>query len=59
MEFTGTKEAAENLNVKQSDVSALCREERIPNAEQDAKGGLWRIPANFTRQDLLPKQNNR
>ena len=59
MEFTGTREAAENLNVKQSAVPALCREERIPNAEQDAKGSLWRIPANFTRQDLLPKQNNR
>ena len=59
MEFMGTKEAAENLNVKQSAVSALCREERIPNAEQDAKGSLWRIPANFTREDLLPKQNNR
>ena len=59
MEFTGTREAAENLNVKQSAVPALCREERIPNAEQDAKGSPWRIPANFTRQDLLPKQNNR
>ena len=55
MEFMGTKETDEKLNVKQSTVSALCREERIPNAEQDAKVGLWRIPANFTRQDLLPK----
>ena len=59
MEFTGDKEAAKNLNVKQSAVSTLCREGRIPNAEQDAKGSPWRIPANFTRQDLLPKQNNR
>ena len=58
MEFTGAKEAAENLNVKQSTVSAWCREGRIPNADLDAKGSLWRIPANFTRQDLLPKQNN-
>ena len=55
----GTKEAAEKLNVKPSTVSAWCREGRIPNAEQDAKGSPWRIPANFTRQDLLPKQNNR
>jgi excisionase family DNA binding protein len=59
MEFMGTKEAAEKLNVKPSTVSAWCREGRIPNAEQDAKGSPWRIPANFTRQDLLPKQNNR
>ena len=59
MEFTGAKEAAQNLNVKQSAVSALCREERIPNAEQYTKGCLWRIPANFTKQELLPKQNNR
>ena len=57
MEFMGTIEAAEKLNVKQSTVSAWCREGRIPNAEQDAKGSPWRIPANFTRQDLLPKQN--
>ena len=59
MEFMGTKEAAEKMNVKQSTVSAWCREGRIPNAEQDAKGSPWRIPANFTRQNLLPKQNNR
>ena len=59
MEFMGTKEAAEKMNVKQSTVSAWCREGRIPNAEQDSKGSPWRIPANFTRQNLLPKQNNR
>ena len=59
MEFMGTKEAAEKLNVKQSTVSAWCHEGRIPNAEQDDKGSPWRIPANFTRQNLLPKQNNR
>ena len=57
MEFMGTKEVAEKLNVKQSIVSAWWREGRISNAEQDAKGNSWRIPANFTRQDLLPKQN--
>jgi hypothetical protein len=47
------------LKEKQSTVSSWCREERIPNAEQDSEGSPWRIPANFTRQDLLPKQNNR
>ena len=38
MEFMGTKEVAEKLNVKQSTVSAWWREGRISNAEQDAKG---------------------
>ena len=54
MEFMGTKEAEEKLNVKQSTVSAWCRKGRIPNA----KGSPWRIPANFTMKDLLPKQSN-
>lgn len=56
MEYMGTKEAAEKLKVKQSTVSAWCREGRIPNAEQDAPGSPWRIPANFTKKDLLQKR---
>ena len=56
MEYMGTKETAEKLKVKQSTISAWCRERRIPNAEQDAPGSPWRIPANFTREELLPKK---
>ena len=56
MEYMGTKETAEKLKVKQSTVSAWCREGRIPNAEQDAPGSPWRIPATFTRKDLLRKK---
>ena len=56
MEYMGTKEAAERLKVTPSTISAWCREGRIPNAEQDAKGSPWRIPVTFTRRDLLPKQ---
>lgn len=55
MEYMGTKETAEKLKVKQSTVSAWCREGRIPYAEQDAPRSPWRIPATFTRKDLLPK----
>lgn len=58
MEYMGTKEAAEKLNVKQSTVSAWCREGRVPNAEQDAKGSPWRIPIAFTINDLLPRNRN-
>ena len=58
MEYMGTKETAEKLKVKQSTISAWCREGRIPNAEQDSPGSPWRIPASFTRKDLLPKQKH-
>ncbi len=44
MEFMGTKEASEKWNVSQNTVSKWCRENKIPNAEQDAKGSPWRIP---------------
>ncbi len=59
MEFMGTKEAAEKLGVKQATVSAWCREGRIPNAEQDAYGSPWRIPASFTKKDLLSKNKKK
>ena len=58
MEYMGTKEATEKLNVKPSTVSAWCREGRVPNAEQDAPGSPWRIPARFTRKDLLPRHSH-
>lgn len=59
MEYMGTKETAEKLKVKQSTVSAWCREGRIPNAEQDAPGSPWRIPVSFTRKNLLSKKKTR
>ncbi len=59
MEFMGTKEAAEKLKVKPSTIAAWCRENRVPNAEQDAKGSPWRIPISFTKEDLLPKNKGK
>ena len=56
MEYMGTKEAAEKLKVNPSTISAWCRDGRVPNAEQDAPGSPWRIPATFTKKDLLPKK---
>lgn len=52
MEFMGTKEASEKWNVSQNTVSKWCREKKIPNAEQDAKGSPWRIPINAQRPQI-------
>ena len=46
MEYMGTKEAAERWGLKASYITQLCREKKIPGAEQDAKGSPWRIPIN-------------
>ena len=59
MEYMGTKEAAEKLKVKPSTITAWCRENRVPNAEHDAPGSPWRIPATFTKKDLLPKKQTK
>ena len=59
MEYMGTKEAEEKLKVKASTISAWCRQGRVPNAEQDAKGSPWRIPVSFTKEDLLPPTKNK
>ena len=40
----GTREAAEKWCVSQSLVQKWCREGKIPNATQDAKGSPWHIP---------------
>ena len=40
----GTKEAAEKWGCSQPTVSKWCREGKIPNASQDAKGSPWHIP---------------
>lgn len=55
MDFMGTKQASEILGVSQSTISKWCREGRIPDAEQDASGSPWRIPADFTRDKLLQR----
>ena len=40
----GTKEAAKLWGVTQATVSKWCREGKVKDAEQDAKGSPWRIP---------------
>ncbi len=42
----GTSDAADKWGLKQQYVAKLCREEKIPGAEQDAKGKPWRIPSD-------------
>lgn len=42
--YLGTKEVAKRLGKNQSTISAMCREGKIPGAEQDAQGSPWRIP---------------
>ena len=46
MEFMGTKEASGKWKLSQVYISKLCRENKIPGAEQDAPGSPWRIPIN-------------
>ncbi|MCH5317013.1 MAG: DNA-binding protein [Eubacterium sp.] len=43
-EYMGTKEASEKWDMPQWKVQKLCREKKIPGAEQDAYGSPWRIP---------------
>lgn len=45
----GTKEAAKLWGTSQSYVQKLCREGKIPGAEQDDKGSPWHIP-----KDAMP-----
>jgi len=40
----GTKEAAQKWGVSQSVVQKWCRDGKIQNATQDAKGSPWHIP---------------
>ena len=44
MEFMGTKEAAKQWGLSPAYITKLCRQGKIPNAEQDGKGSPWRIP---------------
>lgn len=43
-EYMGTKEASDKWGVSRNTISGWCRDGRILNAEQDAKGSPWRIP---------------
>lgn len=40
----GTKEAAEKWGYTQATVSKWCRDGKIKDASQDAKGSPWHIP---------------
>ncbi len=46
MEYMGTKAASEKWGIPMWKVSKLCREGKVPGAEQDDYGRPWRIPAN-------------
>ena len=50
----GTKEAAERWGVSQRIVQKWCRDGKIPNATQDAKGSPWQIP-----KDAIPPIMNK
>lgn len=53
MDFIGTKEAKQRFNVSKATLTRWCRNGQIPNAEQDAPGSPWRIPADFTIDKLV------
>lgn len=48
----GTKEAAELWGCSQQTISKWCREGKIKDANQDAKGSPWHIP-----KEALPPEN--
>lgn len=47
----GTKEASERWGIAQQKISKLCREGKIPGAEQDKKGSPWRIPKDAIKPE--------
>ncbi len=51
MEYMGTKEAARLWGIPQDILSRMCRQNKIPGAEQDGKGSPWRIPGNAKRPE--------
>lgn len=59
IEYMGTSKAAELWGCKQATVSKLCREGKIKDAEQDAPGRPWRIPANTPNPFLCQKENEK
>ncbi len=42
--YVGTSEAAKILGYSQAYLTKLCREGKLPDAEQDGRGKPWRIP---------------
>lgn len=44
--YMGTSEAAEKWGTTRDEVSKLCREGKIENAEHDGSGKPWRIPVD-------------
>ena len=56
MDYMGTKAAAELWNMTQNLVSRLCREGKIPGAEQDKKGSPWRIPVDTLKPEMKERR---
>lgn len=56
MPTIGTKEASEILGVKQNYVSKMCRDGKIPGAEQDRRGSPWHIPKDVVEK--MARRNN-
>ena len=52
----GTKEIAQKWGYSQSTISKWCRENKIPDAEQDGKGSPWRIPKDAECPKALRKK---
>ena len=51
MEFMGTKEASRLWGILQEALPRMCRQNKIPGAEQDSKGSPWRIPRDAERPE--------
>ncbi len=53
-ESIGTREFAAKYNATQTTVTKWCKEGKIANANQDAKGSPWHIP-----NDAVPPASHR
>ena len=45
-DYAGTKAMSELWGISQSRITQLCREGKIPGAEQDKPRSPWRIPVD-------------
>ena len=57
-EFMGTSDAAEKWQMSQAYITKLCRESKIPGAEQDAPGKPWRIPVHTENPKKRKREGN-
>lgn len=49
LKMLGTKAMEKEWEISQATITCLCREGKVPGAEQDSPGSPWRIPEGTPR----------